>query len=292
MNMHLLQHSIAREVHYLAQAERRMALHVWRPQRPEGAILYFHGLQSHAGWLWAVGNAFANLGIAFYALDREGCGISSGQKHGFPDIKTLHDDARAAIEHIRQEVPEEIALCLFGHCLGGSVLAAIASWPESQLRYDNLVICSAWLGKMHDRLSERERAGIEMDDRQSLWDSGLLAEDFTADPHLAEFIRNDALATTHLRHDERKKLLALEKAYLAADAQPIEAPSLFICADKDPLVDVSATVRHFQRLCNDGSTLLVNQDKHYLFFTPAMNQVVRFTADFVKANGRYAYDAA
>jgi pimeloyl-ACP methyl ester carboxylesterase len=88
------------------------------------------------------------------------------------------------------------------------------------------------------------------------------------------------------------KLLALEKVYLAADAQPIDAPSLFICADKDPLVDVSSTVRHFQRLCINGSTLLVNQDKHYLFFTPAMGLVVQFTADFVKANGHYAYDAA
>ena len=51
-------------------------------------------------------------------------------------------------------------------------------------------------------------------------------------------------------------------------------------------------MRHFQRLCINGSTLLVNQDKHYLFFTPAMGLVVQFTADFVKANGHYAYDAA
>ncbi|UII69054.1 alpha/beta fold hydrolase [Pseudomonas sp. HN11] len=292
MNMHLFQHSIAREVHYLAQADRRMALHAWRPQRLQGAILYFHGLQSHAGWLWSVGNAFANLGIAFYALDREGCGISSGQKHGFPDVRTLHEDASAAIEHIRREVPDDVPLCLFGHCLGGSVLAAIASCSHAELPYDNLVICSAWLGKMHDRLSEQERAGIDLDDRQTLWDAGLNPDDFTANPHLAEFIRNDALATTHLHHRERKKLLALEKVYLAPDARPIDAPSLFICANKDPLVDVNATVGHFQRLCRNGSTLLVNQDKHYLFFTPAMGQVVQFTADFVKANGRYAYDAA
>lgn len=292
MNMHMFQHNITREVHYLAQANRRMALHAWRPMRVQGAILYFHGLQSHAGWLWSVGNAFANLGIAFYALDREGCGISSGEKHGFPDVRTLHEDARAAIDHIRREVPDDVPLCLFGHCLGGSVLAAIASCSHGQLPYDNLVICSTWLGKMHDRLSEHERASIDLDDRQSLWDAGLKAEDFTANPHLAEFIRNDALATTHLQNRERKKLLALEKVYLAADAQPIDAPSLFICADKDPLVDVSSTVRHFQRLCINGSTLLVNQDKHYLFFTPAMGLVVQFTADFVKANGHYAYDSA
>ena len=30
MNMHLFAHSIAREVHHLAQADRRMALHAWR----------------------------------------------------------------------------------------------------------------------------------------------------------------------------------------------------------------------------------------------------------------------
>ncbi|MFJ4374574.1 alpha/beta hydrolase [Pseudomonas japonica] len=292
MNMHLFQHSIAREVHYLAGADRRIALHSWRPHRPQGAILYFHGLQSHAGWLWSVGNAFANLGIAFYALDREGCGISSGQRHRFPDVRTLHDDAAAAIEHIRHEVPDDVQLCLFGHCLGGSVLAAIASWPQGQLAYDNLVICSAWLGKMHDRLSEQERASIALDDRPQLWDSGLDADDFTANPHLAEFIRNDALATTHLQHRERKKLLALEQVYLAGDALAIDAPSLFICADKDPLVDVGSSVGHFQRLCRNSSTLLVNQDKHYLFFTPAMGQVVQFTADFVKANGQYTYDAA
>lgn len=142
MNMHMFQHNITREVHYLAQANRRMALHAWRPMRVQGAILYFHGLQSHAGWLWSVGNAFANLGIAFYALDREGCGISSGEKHGFPDVRTLHEDARAAIDHIRREVPDDVPLCLFGHCLGGSVLAAIASCSHGQLPYDNLVICS------------------------------------------------------------------------------------------------------------------------------------------------------
>jgi hypothetical protein len=58
----MFQHNITREVHYLAQANRRMALHAWRPMRVQGAILYFHGLQSHAGWLWSVGNVFANLG--------------------------------------------------------------------------------------------------------------------------------------------------------------------------------------------------------------------------------------
>lgn len=292
MNMNMFQHSIAREVNYLVRADRQIALHSWRPQKPQGAILYFHGLQSHAGWLWSVGNAFANLGIAFYALDREGCGISSGPRHTFPELARLHEDASAAIEHIRLEVPEDLPLSLFGHCLGGSVLAAMVSSSYKELPYDNLVICSAWLGKMHDQLSEQDRAAIELDDRQTLWDVGLDAADFTSDQHLAEFIRNDALATTHLQYRERKKLLALEKVYLSADARPVDAPSLFICANRDPMVDVAATATHFQRLFRNGSTLLVNEDKHYLFFTPSMRQVIQFITDFVKAHGRYAYDAA
>ena len=85
---------------------------------------------------------------------------------------------------------------------------------------------------------------------------------------------------------------ALGKVCPAADARPSDAPRVFICANKHPLVAANAPVGPLQRLCRNGSSLRVSQDKHYLFFTPAMGQVVQFTADFVKANGRYAYDAA
>lgn len=114
-----------------------------------------------------------------------------------------------------------------------------------------------WLGKMHDRLSEHERASI---DRRQAKSVGRRTEGrgFHSQSALAEFIRNDALATTHLQNRERKNCWHWRRC-TAADAQPIDAPSLFICADKDPLVDVSSTVRHFQRLCINGSTLLVNQ---------------------------------
>lgn len=77
--------NIRREIVGLPVADAELALHLWRPRgQVKGAVFYFHGLQSHAGWLWEVGPQFADNDIAFYVLDRRGSGISAGSRTSCP----------------------------------------------------------------------------------------------------------------------------------------------------------------------------------------------------------------
>ncbi len=50
--------NIRREIVGIPVEGAELALHLWRPRgQVKGAVFYFHGLQSHAGWLWEVGTS-------------------------------------------------------------------------------------------------------------------------------------------------------------------------------------------------------------------------------------------
>ncbi|MGW3917847.1 alpha/beta hydrolase, partial [Streptomyces sp. NPDC005070] len=105
-----------REIIDLSSGGVDLALHLWRPQRVKGAVFYFHGLQSHAGWMWEVGTRFADNDIAFFVLDRRGSGISPGDRGDLPPAETLLGDYIAALAHVREMIGDDVPLSLFGHC--------------------------------------------------------------------------------------------------------------------------------------------------------------------------------
>ncbi|MDW4909325.1 alpha/beta fold hydrolase [Streptomyces sp. ADMS] len=280
--------NVRREIITLSVDGIDLALHLWRPRgETKGAVFYFHGLQSHAGWLWEVGPQFADNDIAFFVLDRRGSGISGGERQDVPDVGTIVADYVAAIAHTRELIGKDVPLTLFGHCLGGSFLAALLHHPDFAVRYEATVFCSTWLGRLHAVLGGEERAALAAETSAEPWDAGLKPADFTDDPRYQEFMDNDDLAARTLTRRSRAVLLALEQLYLdPARPQLPDVPAAFVSGLTDPIVDLDATRGVFQELFSDGGLVVqFPTDRHYLFYTDVSRSLVDWTSTHTLLQG-------
>ncbi|MEG8276566.1 alpha/beta hydrolase [Streptomyces sp. AHA2] len=276
-----------REIVDLPCGDTRLALHVWRPERIKGAVFYFHGLQSHAGWLWEVGPRFADNDIAFFVLDRRGSGISPGPRNEIPDADTLLGDYAQAVAHVREMIGGTVPLSLFGHCLGGSFLAALMCHEEFTTPYDAAVFCSSWLGRMHATLDADARAALAEDGSGEPWDAGLKSADFTDEAKYQHFIDHDDLAVRQLTRRSRAVLLELERRYLSRSRTNPNVPAAtFVSGMTDPIVDLDAAHRVFQDLVSGrGAIMKFPTDRHYLFYTDVCDDLVDWTSTYTLLRG-------
>ncbi|WP_042365428.1 alpha/beta fold hydrolase [Streptacidiphilus neutrinimicus] len=279
--------SVRREIVGVPVAGGELALHLWRPRgEAKGAVFYFHGLQSHAGWLWEVGPQFADNDIAFFVLDRRGSGISQGERYDLPDVRTILDDYAAAVAQARRTVGDEVPLSLFGHCLGGSFMAALMHDESFTTRYDAAIFCSSWLGKLHATLDADQLTALAAERGTGLWDAGLRSEDFTHDPRHREFIDRDDLAVRELTRRSRATLLELERVYLNPTRQLPPVPAAFVSGLSDPIVDLDDARATFLRMVGPQAALLqFATDRHYLFYTGVRARLVDWATTFTLLSG-------
>ncbi|MDH6112522.1 alpha-beta hydrolase superfamily lysophospholipase [Kitasatospora sp. MAP12-15] len=272
---------IRREIHGVPVGGTELALHLWRPKNVKGAVFYFHGLQSHAGWLWEVGPQFAANDIAFFTLDRRGCGISGGERSELADADSVLGDYLAALRTVREMIGDDIPLNLFGHCLGGSFLAALLHDERLDVRYDSAVFCSTWLGRLHSTLSADQRRTLAAEQRTDLWDAGLQSADFTDHPKYREYIDQDDLATRYLTLRSRRTLLELEDRYLNSSRVLPGVPTAYVSGLVDPVIDLASARHAFNELVDGrGSLLQFPTDKHYLFYTDVRAELVNWASAF------------
>ncbi|RAG81906.1 hydrolase [Streptacidiphilus pinicola] len=276
-----------REIAALPVDGTELALHLWRPRgQVKGAVFYFHGLQSHAGWLWEVGPQFADNDVAFYVLDRRGSGISGGDRQDLPDVDTVVRDYLTAVAHVRREIGDAVPLSLFGHCLGGSFMAALMHHPEFTTRYDAAIFCSAWLGRLHATLDEEQRRALAAETSLELWDAGLKSEDFTDEVRHRHFIDHDDLAVRALTHRSRGVLLGLEELYVRPRKPLPPVPAAYVSGARDPIIDLDDARVAFRRMTGaNGALLQYPTDKHYLFYTDVRSRLVDWASTFTLIQG-------
>ena len=281
---------LERSIEYLSMESCNLALHSWTPESPKAAVFYFHGLQSHAGWLWEAGCQFAENDVAFYVLDRRGCGLSDGPRGELPPVELMLEDYRTAIRVVRAKIGESIPLGLFGHCLGGSFLAALLADPEFNTDFESLVFCSSWLGKIHHTLPPRKIQAMLREQSNEYWDAGLKPEDFSDQRRYVDFISNDKLATRQIKASSRARLVEMEMMYLYQKELCRNTPSIFISGYEDPIVNLESAKKQYLSLFDYlGETLELSTNKHYLLYTNVCQRLINWVSAYVSSNGHSTY---
>lgn len=72
----------------------------WQPQRPRGAVLYLHGIQSHAGWYEDSARRLCEEGFAVLQPDRRGSGRNERDRGHAGSHDQLIGDALAARDEL------------------------------------------------------------------------------------------------------------------------------------------------------------------------------------------------
>lgn len=260
-----------------------LALHSWIPAKIDAAIFYFHGLQSHAGWLWEVGTLFADSNIAFFVLDRRGSGISGGVRNEIANLETTIKDYVIAISLVKDLIGNEVPLSLFGHCLGGSFLGGLMNHPSFKISYDSAIFCSAWLGRMHAMLSENERLFLMQNNSKELWNAELESSDFTDISHYRDFIDQDKLAIRAITYASKKVLLGMEELYIHNSPYKFnQLPIAYISGETDAVINLTEAYHSFSKhIFNRHTKVSFVTDKHYLFFTTVKNEMINWIVNFI-----------
>jgi alpha-beta hydrolase superfamily lysophospholipase len=107
----------------------------WIPQSqpdPEFVVLLLHGIGLHSGRYEATAEELNKSGIAVYALDTRGHGLSCGKRGRSPDSATENGDISAMLATIRQTHPEA-KLFLMAESMGGVFALNFAKSNPSDL---------------------------------------------------------------------------------------------------------------------------------------------------------------
>lgn len=110
----------------------RLHFRSWQPApHPRASVLLVHGVGEHSGryqWLaeWLVGQ-----GLAVYAWDHRGHGLSSGRRGHVGSWSEYRADLQLCLDHARRSSPAEAPLFVLGHSMGALVAldAVIHSAP-------------------------------------------------------------------------------------------------------------------------------------------------------------------
>ncbi len=103
----------ARGVHLFTQQ--------WEPVQPaRAAVALVHGYAEHSGRYADIAAQFAASGIALYAFDLRGHGMSGGRPAFVRDFQLYTDDARLFISRVQTGLADT-PLFLMGHSMGGTI---------------------------------------------------------------------------------------------------------------------------------------------------------------------------
>lgn len=94
----------------------------WVPKAPEHVLAIIHGLGEHAGRYAPMAEQATKSGIAVFALDLRGHGLSAGKRGHTPSYQSLLNDIEEFLKTIRAEFPD-LPIHLYGHSMGGNLVA-------------------------------------------------------------------------------------------------------------------------------------------------------------------------
>ncbi len=111
----------------------KIFLRSWRPaSKPRAVVVICHGVNSHGGQYIGVAEEFAASGLAAYALDLRGRGMSGGARFYVDNITEYVSDVAATIKLAKSRDPG-LPVFLLGHSAGGVVSCSYALDYQAEL---------------------------------------------------------------------------------------------------------------------------------------------------------------
>lgn len=180
----------------------------WRPPNPRGAVLYFHGIQSHGGWYEASASKIADAGFTVLLPDRRGSGLNQRDRGHVESVERAVEDASDALNNLLAETHQSSAHVV-GVSWGGKLAVCLASSHPQKIASLSL-IAPGLFPRVDLSTAEKFRVGLSLlNDPDRIFDIPLNSpEFFTANPERIRYVNNDPLM---LRQVTARFLLATRR---------------------------------------------------------------------------------
>jgi alpha-beta hydrolase superfamily lysophospholipase len=245
----------------------------WLPQdrRPTGSLLFVHGIASHGAWFAETAAYLADRGIAVYAPDRRGSGLSGGPRGHVAGYEQALDDLSRFLDLVAEEQPHT-PLFLAGSSWAAKLAIAGAAQAQAQTpdRLAGLLLHGPALFPRVD-LSFTQKLAVLFLHRgrgEHSLQIPLVPDDYTRNPLYLDYIRRDPyrLLTASARFFWETRRLDRARNRLA---KRLSLPLLLQIGEADPIMDTVATCRWFQRLgAPDRTAIVYRNAAHTLDFEP------------------------
>jgi alpha-beta hydrolase superfamily lysophospholipase len=247
-NQYLLDASLAGEEREFQTSDgRELGYIAYTAPGADTALVYLHGVESHAGWFAQAAILLRERGYDVFCLDRRGSGINRGNRDFTPGhvdtFRVLLDDIHAFIAPLRERYRRVV---LVGLSWGGKLAAAHAlAWPGDA---DDLVLITPGLKALVDvgLLAKLKIVLFSQLSPESQVASPIEPEMFTTTPRYLDYIENDPLRLTHATARFYWQSNRLD-AWLEDNIDRLDTPLLLFLAGRDRIIDNTGVIELLQR---------------------------------------------
>jgi alpha-beta hydrolase superfamily lysophospholipase len=234
----------------------------WLPneQRPAATLLFVHGIASHSAWFADTAAFLADRGIAVYAPDRRGSGLSGGPRGPIPSYEQAITDLHASMDHAVQQHPDA-PVFLAGSSWAAKLAVATAAQAQAQDRLSGLLLLGPGLFP-HVDLTPRQKAAVLVAHRlrpEQQVSIPLVPGHYTRQAAPLAYIANDPyrLLTASARFFWETRRLDRARSQFAG---ALTLPVLLQIGGADRIMDVAATCRWVNDLPSCDRTVVVYRD--------------------------------
>jgi acylglycerol lipase len=226
--------------------------------RPRAAVVMCHGVNSHGGqYLWP-GTQFAAAGLAGFALDLRGRGMSEGARYFVDDIADYVADVASVIALAKSRHPG-LPVFLLGHSAGGVVSCSYALDHQAEIAG---LVCESFAFKVP--APDAALAVIKGLSRvfPRLPVLKLKNEDFSRDPIAVRILNSDPLTLNEAQPAKTVAALVRANERLRREFQRITLPVLILHGTADRATMASGSQLFFDTAGSKDKTLKL-YDGHY-----------------------------
>jgi alpha-beta hydrolase superfamily lysophospholipase len=247
------------------------------------AIVYLHGLESHAGWFDEAADDLCAAGYDVYCLDRRGSGLNR-EDRGFPSghvdwYETLFDDVGAFVQRLETRYR---SITLIGYSWGGKLALGYAiAHPE---HLDGIVLITPVLAAEIDlTLGQKLDAlgGSAMEPMKPI-PTPVQPEMVTNTPRWLDRIERDP---RRLRYATARFFMETEQLdeYIRRDVPRNRLPILVFLAGQDRVVDNDGVLELLERGGQEVLDVRVYEDQMHAIPFDAPDRLVSDTATWLGA---------
>jgi lysophospholipase len=244
----------------------------WHPGDAAGCLVIVHGAAEHSGRYTHIAEYFGNKGLAVYAPDLSGLGLSSGVRGHVNDFMEYLNDAALALEKAKAEYPTR-PLFLLGHSMGGTIAALYGI--KTQQSVHGIILSSPCLG-FNMKVSRLQRSLLRLSARlfpRKMVASGIDPSWVCHDPEVVKKYIEDPLVNTDV---SLSWMAAFDAAVWEAGTRAAEFnyPLLVMQAGADLLVDAAKTRDFFERADSEDKSFRLWEGYYHEIMNEPGNQPV------------------
>jgi acylglycerol lipase len=261
----------------------------WTPSREtpsESVVILLHGMAIHGGSYKSVAEEFTKNGIAVYAPDARGHGLSCGKRGHIPSTTVENLDISTMVRFVREAHPRA-RIFLMAESMGGLFALNYAAKNIDGISGMILVAPAVavnrnqwWhaqtYGLLPDLLFARNKPVISMRNRTPEENSG---EDQSSSASVVDILSYQSVSINYILETHRAA------SHFEETASRVKVPTLIFQNPIDPVIDAPSVHRFFEHLGTDDKKFEpIESISHHLLKNSKMPVLLTATSDWISAH--------